>query len=209
MSKLSAPNQGLKIAVTGSMGSGKSAVCEIIRKAGWPLISADEVVADLYDFDTFVKTRLKDMYGDEIIEDHRVNRKILFAKIMENEHEKERVEALIHPLVEKKMLEYFDRHHAKMMFAEIPLLYESGWENKFDQVWVVAAQDDVRIDRLVSKRKVSKSQALALMSYQMDQRRKMERADVVIDNNGNLDDLEIIVTGLLQNIGGDAHVKSQ
>lgn len=209
MSKLSEADQGLKIAITGSMGSGKSAVCEIIKKAGWPLISADEIVADLYDFDTFVKIRLKDMMGEEIIEDQRVSRKVLFAKMMESEVEKKRVEALIHPLVEKKMWEYFDSHQAKMMFAEVPLLYESGWENKFDQVWVVAAQDEIRIDRLINKRKVSKSQALALMSYQMDQRRKMELADVVIDNNGNLDDLHVIVTGLLQNFGGDVHVKSQ
>ncbi|PKM63968.1 MAG: dephospho-CoA kinase, partial [Firmicutes bacterium HGW-Firmicutes-20] len=50
MSTMSKANRGLKIAITGSMGSGKSAVCSIIKQAGWPLISADEIVADLYDF---------------------------------------------------------------------------------------------------------------------------------------------------------------
>ena len=78
MSAVSEANRGLKIAITGSMGSGKSAVCAIIKKAGWPLISADEIVADLYDFDTFVKTRLIEYYGKEVIEDHKVNRKVLF-----------------------------------------------------------------------------------------------------------------------------------
>lgn len=210
MSAMSKTNQGLRIAITGSMGSGKSAVCSIIKNAGWPLISADEVVADLYDFDTYIKTRLKDAYGEEVIEDHRINRKVLFAKMMENENEKKRVEALVHPVVEKRINEYFDCHPSALMFAEVPLLYESGWEDKFDQVWVVAAQDEVRIDRLVSKRNVSKQQALALMSYQMDQKRKMELADIVIDNNGDLDDLKVVVLSILDHVsGGDIHAQSQ
>lgn len=210
MSAVSKANKGLKIAITGSMGSGKSAVCSIIRKAGWPLISADEIVADLYDFDTFVITRLKDFYGDEVIENHRINRKVLFACMMKDENEKKRVEALIHPLVEKKMSEYFAKQDSKLLFAEIPLLYESAWQDKFDQVWVVVADDDVRIDRLTGKRNVSKDQALALMSHQMAQEKKKALADVVIDNNGSLVELSDIVHRLLyQASGGEDYVESE
>lgn len=210
MSTLSKANIGLKIAITGSMGSGKSAVCAIIKKAGWPLISADEVVADLYDFDTFVKTRLKDLYGEEVIEDHKVSRKVLFSRMMESEKDKKRIEALIHPLVEKKILEYFANQDSKLLFAEIPLLYESQWQDKFDQVWVVTADEDVRIDRLTVKRKVSKEQALALMSHQIAQQRKMEWADVVIDNNGTLEDLSNIVHRILTQVsGGEENAESE
>jgi dephospho-CoA kinase len=208
MSTVSKANRGLKIAITGSMGSGKSAVCAIIKQAGWPLISADEIVADLYDFDTYVKTRLKEFYGEEVIEDHRVNRKVLFSYMMTNEKEKKRVEALVHPLVEKKMLEYFAKQDSALLFAEIPLLYESAWQNKFDRVWLVVADEEVRIDRLTSRRKVSKEQALALFSHQIDQKRKMEWADVVIDNNGTLQDLSDIVHQLLIDAsGGEGYVE--
>jgi dephospho-CoA kinase len=208
MSAVPKANQTLKIAITGSMGSGKSAVCSIIKKAGWPLISADEIVADLYDFDTFTKTRLKDFYGDDVIENQQVNRSVLFSKMMESEFEKKRVEALIHPLVEKKMLEYFASQNSRLLFAEIPLLYESQWQGKFDLVWVVVADDDVRIDRLVSKRKVSKQQALSLMRHQIAQKRKIELADVVIDNNGTLEDLTHIVMQLLAIVSeGEEHVE--
>jgi dephospho-CoA kinase len=208
MSAVPKANQTLKIAITGSMGSGKSAVCSIIKKAGWPLISADEIVADLYDFDTFTKTRLKDFYGDDVIENQQVNRSVLFSKMMESELEKKRVEALIHPLVEKKMLEYFASQNSRLLFAEIPLLYESQWQGKFDLVWVVVADDDVRIDRLVSKRKVSKQQALSLMRHQIAQKRKIELADVVIDNNGTLEDLTHIVMQLLAIVSeGEEHVE--
>ena len=210
MSTVSKANRGLKIAITGSMGSGKSAVCAFIKKAGWPLISADEIVADLYDFDTFVKTKLSEYYGEEVIEDHKVNRKVLFSNMMKNEKEKNRVESLVHPLVEKKMLEYFAKQESDLLFAEIPLLYESKWQNKFDQVWVVAAKDDVRIDRLTSKRNVSKEQALALMSHPIDQLKKMEWADVVIDNNGTLEELSNVVNQLLLKVsGGEKNVKSE
>lgn len=210
MSTVSKANRGLKIAITGSMGSGKSAVCSFIKKAGWPLISADEIVADLYDFDTFVKTKLSEYYGEEVIEDHKVNRKVLFSNMMKNEKEKNRVESLVHPLVEKKMLEYFAKQESDLLFAEIPLLYESKWQNKFDQVWVVAAKDDVRIDRLTTKRNVSKEQALALMSHQIDQLKKMEWADVVIDNNGTLEELSNVVNQLLLKVsGGEKNVKSE
>ena len=210
MSTVSKANRRLKIAVTGSMGSGKSAVCAIIKKAGWPLISADEIVADLYDFDTYVKTRLAEFYGEEVIEDHKINRKILFSFMMKNDKEKKRVEALIHPLVEKKMLEYFARQDSDLLFAEIPLLYESHWQDKFDQVWVVVAEDHVRIERLTTKRNVSKEQALALMSHQVAQIKKMELADVVIDNNGTMDDLSNIVNQLLNSVsGGEDDVKSK
>jgi dephospho-CoA kinase len=208
MSTVSKANRGLKIAITGSMGSGKSAVCAIIKQAGWPLISADEIVADLYDFDTYVKTRLKEFYGDEVIEDHRVNRKVLFSFMMSSEKEKKRIEALVHPLVEKKMLEYFAKQDSTLLFAEIPLLYESAWQNKFNQVWLVIADEEVRIDRLTSKRKVSKEQALALMNHQIDQQRKIKWADVIIDNNGTLQDLSDIVHQLLvEASGGEGHVE--
>jgi dephospho-CoA kinase len=208
MSAVSKANKTIKIAITGSMGSGKSAVCSIIKKAGWPLISADEIVADLYDFDTFTKTRLKDFYGDDVIENHQVNRSVLFSKMMESDLEKKRVEALIHTLVEKKMLEYFASQNSRLLFAEIPLLYESQWQDKFDFVWVVVADDNVRIDRLVSKRKVSKQQALSLMNHQMAQKRKMELADVVIDNNGTLKDLTNIVMQCLDIVSeGEEHVE--
>jgi dephospho-CoA kinase len=210
MSELSKANKQLKIAITGSMGSGKSAVCAIIKKAGWPLISADEIVADLYDFDTFVKTRLKEYVGEEVIEDHKINRKVLFSYMMKSEVEKRRVENLIHPLVEKKILEYFASQSSTLLFAEIPLLYESAWQDKFDQVWVVAADQDVRIERLTGKRKVSKEQALALMSHQMAQQRKMELADVVIDNNGSMEDLlEIVQRLLFQVSGGERYAESK
>jgi dephospho-CoA kinase len=210
MSAMSKANRGLKIAITGSMGSGKSAVCAIIKKAGWPLISADEIVADLYDFDTFIKTRLVEYYGDEVIEDHKVNRKVLFSHMMKNEKEKKRVEALVHPLVEKKMLEYFAKQDSILLFAEIPLLYESQWQDKFDQVWVVVADDDVRVERLTTKRKVSKEHALALMRHQIDQIKKTELADVVIDNNGTLADLSNIVTQCLIKVsGGEENVESK
>jgi dephospho-CoA kinase len=210
MSTVSKANRGLKIAITGSMGSGKSAVCSFIKKAGWPLISADEIVADLYDFDTFVKTKLSEYYGEEVIEDHKVNRKVLFSYMMKHEKEKIRIESLVHPLVEKKMLEYFAKQKSDLLFAEIPLLYESNWQDKFDQVWVVAAKDDVRIDRLTTKRNVSKEQALALMSHQIDQLKKVEWADVVIDNNGTLEELSNVVNQLLLNVsGGEKNVKSE
>lgn len=210
MSTVSKANRGLKIAITGSMGSGKSAVCAFVKKAGWPLISADEIVADLYDFDTFVKTRLTDFYGEEVIEDHKINRKALFSFMMKNDNEKKRVESLIHPIVEKKMLAYFAKQDSDLLFAEIPLLYESHWQDKFDQVWVVVADDDVRIDRLTTKRNVSREQALALMSHQVAQIKKMELADVVIDNNGTLDELSTIVNQLLNKVsGGEDHVKSK
>lgn len=210
MSALSKENKRLKIAITGSMGSGKSAVCAIIKKAGWPLISADDIVADLYDFDTFVKTRLSDYYGEEIIEDQKINRKYLFSRMMENEKEKKRVESLIHPLVEKKMTDFFAIQDSKLLFAEIPLLYESAWQDKFDRVWVVVADEDVRIDRLISRRKVDKNQALALMAHQMKQEKKMAMADVVIDNNGSLDDLkEQVHRLLLQVSGGEVYVESE
>lgn len=202
MSTVSKANRRLKIAITGSMGSGKSAVCSIIKQAGWPLISADEIVADLYDFDTYVKTRLIEYFGEEVIEDHKVNRKVLFSCMMKSEKEKKRVEELVHPLVEKKMLDYFAKQDSLLLFAEIPLLYESQWQGKFDQIWVVAADDDLRIDRLTVKRKVSKEQALALMSYQIDQKRKMELADVVINNNGTLADLSNVVHQLLLKVSG-------
>jgi dephospho-CoA kinase len=95
-----------------------------------------------------------------------------------------------------------------LLFAEIPLLYESAWQDKFDQVWLVVADEEVRIDRLTSKRKVSKEQALALMSHQIDQKRKMEWADVIIDNNGTLQDLSDIVHQLLSEArGGEGYVE--
>lgn len=183
------------IGVTGGVGSGKSTVLEILKeKYGAHIIMADDVAKELMEpggasYEAVVKA-----FGDAILEDlpeHRIDRKKLAAIVFEDENKRELLNSLTHPQVKVEILEQFRSIYQKdpdaLIVLEAALLIEGGYREILDCLWVILADREVRIQRLMESRSYTREKALSIMESQLSDAEFRAHADYVIDNSGSLD----------------------
>ena len=176
-----------RIAITGSMGSGKSTVSQILRKLGHPVYDADLIAKEVLQSEK-TKAQLIERYGKQILnEDLSINKTFLASRIFNNLEDKAHLEAIIHPQVYQELLSI---NADTLMFAEVPLLYESQGERFFDEVWVVVSDESILRERLRKYRAYTDEMIDERLIHQIPQAEKMKRADVVITNNNDIEALE-------------------
>jgi len=176
-----------RIAITGSMGSGKSTVSQILRKLGHPVYDADLIAKKVLQSEK-TKVQLIERYGEQILnEDLSINKTFLASRIFNNLEDKVHLEAIIHPQVYQELLSI---NADTLMFAEVPLLYESQGERFFDEVWVVVSDESILRERLRRYRAYTDEMIDERLIHQIPQAEKMKRADVVITNNDDIEALE-------------------
>lgn len=184
-----------RIAITGSMGSGKSTVCQILKKWGHPVFDADVFAKALLESEE-TKALLLERYGDGVMNiDHSVNKSFLASRIFHHREDKEHLEAIIHPQVYARIVNITCDD---LMFVEVPLLYESKGEHYFDEVWVVVSEESILRDRLMRVRGYTDTMITERWIHQLPQAEKIKRADVVLLNDGDLDALEASIKKALK-----------
>lgn len=187
----------LKIAITGGIGSGKSEVCSIIERAGFPVFSCDKIYFELLNGGTF-DNDLKNTFGKQIYIDGKLDKSKLSSIVFEDKEELEKLNKITH----SKILDCaFERMKAqKLCFLEVPLLFESGFERLFDGVIVVLRNLDDRIQSIVKRSGISTKEAILRIKSQFD----YENCDLtkyyVIHNNSNLEHLSQRVTEILKDM---------
>ena len=184
-----------RIAITGSMGSGKSTVSQILRKLGHPVYDADLIAKKVLQSEK-TKVQLIERYGEQILnEDLSINKTFLASRIFNNLEDKVHLEAIIHPQVYQELLSI---NADTLMFAEVPLLYESQGERFFDEVWVVVSDESILRERLRRYRAYTDEMIDERLIHQIPQAEKMKRADVVITNNDDIEALEAALQKVLK-----------
>ncbi len=185
-----------KIGITGGLGTGKTRVLEIIQKLGSPVISSDQIVHSEMKKGQNLYNLVVENFGEKILaESGEIDRSRLANIVFNNKEEKEKLEGLIHPRVKQVIIDFFSAQ-AKLkkppsaVFAEVPLLFEVGWEDLFDQVWVVWAPQDVVYNRLLQGGRFSPEDIKARLKAQMPLGEKIKKADQVIENRGTVRELE-------------------
>jgi dephospho-CoA kinase len=183
----------LRVALTGNVAAGKSAVAEAWVRRGVPVLSADELARRAVEPGTAGLSEVRSAFGDGVLAaDGTLNRSELRTRVFRDEAARRRLEAILHPRIGELRAEWMDARRARgdlLVVAEIPLLFETGLESGFDAVVVVDAPPDVRLARLVERRGLGRDEALRIMSAQMDPAEKRRRADWVVDNAGTLEAL--------------------
>jgi dephospho-CoA kinase len=178
------------IGLTGGVGSGKSTVAGMLRELGALVIDADQATHEVYapgtpGFDAVVRE-----FGPDFVRDGVIDRRLLGGLVFADEEARQRLNAIVHPLVRDWMAERsreaFERG-TEIVVQDVPLLYESGLEGLFSSVVLVWAPPDAQLERLVSGRGVPAERARAMMAAQMPIDEKRRRSHHVIDNSGSVE----------------------
>lgn len=176
-----------KIGVTGGIASGKSLVCSFLREFGIPVISADEIVKELQK-DAYYLMKIKELFGDEVFDGENLNRKKLANIIFSDENKRKLLNKLLHPpvLLEiKKRMESLKDH--KIIAVEVPLLFEVGIEDWFDEIWVVYIPKDLQVKRIIERDNITEEEALLRINSQISLENKVKRANYVIYNDKDIE----------------------
>ena len=184
----------LKIGVTGGIGSGKTAVCSIFAHLGVPVLFADDIAKELSSTDSAIRKRLIALLGESAFQtDGSLNRSFIASEIFSNKSLKQKIESIIHPRIEKeidrRIKELADREQL-IVIVEAALIYEAGLHKKLDAVVVVDAAESERISRVRKRDVISEDAVRSRMTAQLDVKKKLEKADYIIYNNGTLEELE-------------------
>lgn len=190
----------IKVGITGGTGSGKSSVCNYLTKKGLQVIDSDAIARKLLDRGTVTYDLVVSHFGEKILKANgEINRQLLSSIVfgssdelnfLQNVVTKETVEIV------KKLLEK-SRPEMKIIFLDAPLLFETGLDQDVDIVWFVLASQDKRLKRLSKRDGIPVFEIEKRMSAQMPEEQKEMLADIVIENEGSLDDLYSKVDKLL------------
>ena len=187
----------LKAAITGNIAAGKSKVCRYLEKMGYAIVSADHIAHDVINSPSVIEGFADyDVFDSSGTIDRSKMGKLVFA----NSILRKKLEAIMHPLIRVQINEFFQSHSDEdIVFAEIPLLFETGTEDQYDIVILVYTDDDIRLKRLMLRDNLSESEALARMKSQQSQDDKAKKATHVILNNEDDGDLSSQIFAILIN----------
>lgn len=185
--------------ITGSIACGKSTVTRYLLDRGWIVIDADQLSREALTFDKESILKVKQLFG--CVDDGIVDRKALGKIVFHDKKAKKQLEDIIHPYVIKKMEEAIEIHQDKdFIFLDIPLLFESHLEYLCDKIIVVYLNEKTQIKRLMKRDKIDETYARKIIANQISSDIKKEKADIVLDNNQDIDDLYSQIKNMMEGI---------
>ena len=183
------------VGLTGNVAAGKSAVADLWREAGVPVVSADQLARAAVEPGSPALARIADLFGAEALsEDGTLDRAAVRRLVFHDEEALRRLEAIVHPEVRRLRDDWTERRRregATLVVWEIPLLFETGMENDVDVVVVVDAPAELRRRRVVETRGMTETEAEAVMAAQQPAEAKLSRADIVVANAGTRAELAV------------------
>jgi dephospho-CoA kinase len=191
----------IKVALTGSIGMGKSTVARMFEQAGIPVFDADAEVRRLQGRGGALVGPIGDRFPGTVL-DGVLDRDRLAAVVLEDPAELAALEAIVHPAVQAAREAFIVRHgSAPLVLFEIPLLFETRGEGAFDKVIVVSAPADVQRSRVLDRTGMTDAKLGAILARQVPDQEKRSRADFVIDTGVDLSTTEAQVSDILACLG--------
>lgn len=183
-----------RIGLTGGIASGKSTVAHMLQEIGLPVINLDVISRYIVMKGTPGYREVLAHFGQAILgADEEIDRKALGAIIFQDRAEREKLEAITHPLIlarmEEMIAELAGAGH-RVVVVEVPLLIEVGMMDEFDEVWLVYVDEETQMKRLQARDLLDQAGALARLKAQLPLEAKKAYADKVIVNSGEIDDLK-------------------
>lgn len=185
------------LALTGSIGMGKSTVAAMFGKAGIPIFDADAVVRQLQGPGGSLVPQIESRFPGTTKEGS-VDREALSAAVLHNKDELAALEAIVHPAVHHERTRFIlNNGNAPALLFDIPLLFETGGDKAFDTVIVVSAPAEIQRKRVLDRPGMTPAKLASILSRQMPDAEKRALADFVIDTSGPLDETQRQVDRIL------------
>ncbi|MDH6132525.1 dephospho-CoA kinase [Kitasatospora sp. MAA4] len=193
-----------RIGLTGGIGAGKSAVSSLLVSYGAVLVDSDRIAREVVAPGTPGLAAVAAAFGPGMLAaDGSLDRPALGAVVFADPQRLQELNAIVHPLVRARSAELEAAAGPDdVVVHDVPLLAENGLAPLYDQVIVVDASDEVRVDRLVRLRGMSEPEARARMAAQATREQRLAVADLVIDNNGTPAELEARVKAVWERLTG-------
>lgn len=193
------------IALTGGIATGKSTVAEMIRDMGYSVIDADQLARNIVQPGSPALQELVQAFGKEILlQDGQLNRSKIRSLVMSDEASRMRLEGITHPAIQRQF-----RHEVELLqpsvgekpfFYEAALIYESGREGLFREVWSTYCPEPIQIERLQTRSSLNHSEALNFLAAQMPAAEKARKAHRTINTDCSLENLRSKVEDFIKGL---------
>jgi dephospho-CoA kinase len=178
------------IGLTGNIGSGKSVVSGMLADLGADVIDADQVARDVLDRGSPELETVLDRFGRGLLRaDGTLDRPALGRIVFDDRDALADLESIVHPATRTRIFDRLERSEARVAVIEAIKLLEGPLADHVDAVWVVTAPANTRVDRLVRQRGLESADARQRVEAQNPEEEKVRRADVVLRNDGSLEEL--------------------
>lgn len=176
----------MKVAIIGGIGSGKSAVRNILSKNGYHTIDSDAVNAKLMTNTDYIK--MIDNAFKGVVKGGIIDKTALKNIVFTDENQRLKLNSIAHPMIKAILIDETEKFD--LVFVEVPLLTECGLTEYFDRIWLVKADKDTRQDRVIKRDNISSDLFIQINSSQVDDRIREEVATDIIHNDGSLNNLK-------------------
>jgi dephospho-CoA kinase len=181
----------LRIGVTGGIGSGKTTVAQAFASRGVPVIDTDQISRSLTSAHGLALPELRKAFGDSVFgANGSLDRKRLRSLILNDSKAKRQLESILHPIIQRETFQQLERLSAPYALVVIPLLVETGvYDKMLDRVLVVDCSEEIQVQRALARGGWEEAEIRATLAAQAPRQARLEKADDVINNDGNLDAL--------------------
>ena len=190
----------ITVGLTGGIATGKSLVSQLLEEHGAFVINADLIAHDLYNPGTIGFNSLISHFGDTILDlNGTIDRKKLASIVFTRKHEMDNLNTIMHPLIYdeiKRIMSDLSNEKHPIVVVEAAVLIEAGWQDLFDQIWVVASDPENVISRLITRNGLTREESLKRINSQMSLENRLKYADVIVENNGDTNSLSSKIKGL-------------
>jgi len=194
------------LGITGNIGSGKSTVGRLLEQLGCPVIDADLVAHRVYRRGSRTWRQVVETFGSRAVRgDGAIDRAWLGSLVFADARARQRLNAIVHPATRRSVqrrLAALRRQGHGWAAIEATLLIEAGWRDMVDRLWVVAAPEDAVVGRLGRDRHLDEAEVRVRLAAQMPAAAKMEQADDIIYNDGDIEELALRVRQLWSALPG-------
>ncbi|KXZ40180.1 dephospho-CoA kinase [Alkalithermobacter thermoalcaliphilus JW-YL-7 = DSM 7308] len=182
------------IGLTGSIGSGKSTVSNLLIEKGFKIIDADKIAKEILNKGTDAFFEVIQFFGEEILDENKdIDRKKLASIVFSDDEKLRKLNAITHPKIKKAIkdkIDYYREKNIDKIFLDAPLLIEANLTYMVDFVLLIICNYDIQVKRIMNRDNITKEEAKQRIKAQMSVEEKKKYADYIIDNSYTIDKLK-------------------
>ena len=177
------------IGLTGGIATGKTTVSNYLKELGYSIIDADVIARQVVEPGTKGLRMITDTFGEKVLtSDGLLDRQHLAQLVFTSFEQLQQLNRILQPIIRERIQEPISTSKDPVVVIDVPLLYEQHYEDLCDVVMVVSAQPQQQLERLMNRNHLTMDEAKNRVASQMPLSSKERLADVVIDNNGSVEE---------------------